>query len=162
MADRFLQLYPADTAEQARESHYASYRDFAFGWQMRTWVRIQSKSGKSKAYLYYFSHVPPGPRSAVNRAYHAAEIAYVFNNLSARNVASEAVDQRLADMMSSYWANFATSGNPNGKGLSAWPVYKEAKDTAQEFGDKVKPIANLHKPVLDAIDEYYAAQRAKK
>jgi para-nitrobenzyl esterase len=86
----------------------------------------------------------------------------VFNNLSARTSPSELADQRLTDMMSSYWANFAATGNPNGKGLPQWPVYRQAKDTAIEFGDEVKPIANLHKPALDAIDDYYAAERAKK
>jgi len=37
--------------------------------------------------------------------------------------------------MSSYWANFVTSGDPNGKGLPIWPRY--GKDTRQimELGD---------------------------
>ena len=161
MADRFLQLYPAATAEQARDAHYASYRDFAFGWEMRTWARLQAKTGKAKAYLYYFSHVPPGPRSATIRAYHASEIAYVFNTLSTRAASSDA-DQRLADMMSGYWANFAITGNPNAKELPPWPAYKESQDLALEFGDQVKPIAHLHKPALDAIDDFYMAQRSKR
>ena len=47
---------------------------------MRTWVRLQSRTGKSKAYLYQFTHIPPGPDSDRLRAYHASEIAYVFGN----------------------------------------------------------------------------------
>jgi len=79
----FLKLYPAGSDEEAMASHYASFRDFSFGWQMRTWVRMQAKTGKSKAFLYYFDRVPPGPDSGRYGAFHASEIAYVFENSSA-------------------------------------------------------------------------------
>ena len=29
----------------------------------------------------------------------------------------------VSDAMSSYWANFVKSGNPNGTGLPEWPKY---------------------------------------
>jgi len=60
---QFLKFYPAGSDGEARAAHYASYRDFSFGWQMRTWVRMAAKTGKSNAYLYYFTRVPPGPAS---------------------------------------------------------------------------------------------------
>ena len=48
---------------------------------MRTWARMQIKTGKSKVFVYYFSRVPPGPMGAKLGAYHASEIAYVFDNV---------------------------------------------------------------------------------
>jgi len=36
-------------------------------------------------------------------------------------------DKKLADAMSSYWVNFAATGNPNGKGLPEWPAYNQKK-----------------------------------
>jgi para-nitrobenzyl esterase len=155
-ADQALQVYPADSNEQAKQSFYDSYRDFVFGWQMRTWARLQATSGKSRAYLYYFSRVPPGPESARYGAYHASEIAYVFGNLLPPRP-WEDYDRKLSAEMSSYWINFAATGDPNGKGLPNWPAYQEKTDLALDLGDHVQPVKALHKPSLDFLDGYFAS-----
>jgi para-nitrobenzyl esterase len=57
MADQFLKLYPAGSDPEANASELAAFRD-ELGWVQRNWARLQSKTGKSKAYLYYFTHEP--------------------------------------------------------------------------------------------------------
>jgi para-nitrobenzyl esterase len=156
--DEFLKLYPAGSDEEAMASHYASFRDFSFGWQMRTWVRLQSKTGKSKAYLYYFDRVPPGPDSSRYGAFHASEIAYVFENLLPPRPWQD-TDRELSEAISSYWVNFAATGNPNGKGLTKWPAYQESSDVALDLGDKIAALPQLHKAALDFLDTYFAEQR---
>ena len=156
--DEFLKLYPAGSDEEAMASHYASFRDFSFGWQMRTWVRMQAKTGKSKAFLYYFDRVPPGPDSGRYGAFHASEIAYVFENLLPPRP-WEDTDRKLSEAVSSYWVNFATTGNPNGKGLPAWPVYDEKKDLALGLGDEIVPVPVPHKAALDFIVEQRTASK---
>src|SRR5260370_15393670 len=116
-AEAFLKLYPAQSDTEAWRAQANSMRDQMFGWEMRTWARMQSKTGKSKVYLYFFSRVPPGPAAARMRAYHSAEIAYVFHNTHRLGRPWEDTDHQLSDVMSSYWVNFATTGDPNGKGL---------------------------------------------
>jgi para-nitrobenzyl esterase len=51
-------------------------------------------------------------------------------------------DRKLADMMSSYWVNFAATADPNGRGLPVWPVWTEKDTQVMEFGDKIqiKPL----------------------
>ena len=156
-ADEFLKLYAASSDAQAAESHYNSFRDQGMGWEMRTWVRAQTKSGKAPAYLYYFTRIPPWAESSRYRAYHAAEIQYVFANLRP-NRPWEDADRKLADVMSSYWVNFAATGNPNGKGLPQWPGYGAKADPLMEFGDQIELRHDVNKAALDFFDRFAAAQ----
>jgi para-nitrobenzyl esterase len=160
-ADQFFKIYPADSDAQAKAAHYAGIRDMLFGWQMRTWVREQTKTGHSKAFLYYFSYVPPDADSERARygAYHASEIAYVFNNLERWKGAHGDTDSEMADRMSSYWVNFAATGDPNGKDLPAWPSYEQKSDRALGLGQTVTEVEHVNGPALDFLDEYYKKQR---
>ena len=159
MADDFLKVYPAGSDSEAAESYNQAFRDTTFGWEMRTWVRQQSTTGKSKAYLYFFTRNPPGPTAARYRAYHASEIAYVFGTLNPPRP-WEDVDRALSDKMSSYWFNFAATGDPNGKGLPAWPAYTTADDPSLVLGDKIEVRHEVNKAGLDFLDRYFAAQAA--
>ena len=54
-ADAFLKLYPAGSDEEANASQLAAFRD-ELAFVMRVWARAQTKTGHSKAFLYYFTH----------------------------------------------------------------------------------------------------------
>jgi para-nitrobenzyl esterase len=161
-AEAFLTLYPFATDEDARAAQAASMRDQTFGWEMRTWARAQSARGKSKAYLYYFSHVPPLPNAEWLGAQHGAEIPYAFNwpnGTHSFQVPWTEADKQLAAQVSSYWVNFATTGDPNGSHLPKWPPYQGKDDELLEFGEAIaiKPVP--HKPALDFLDGYYERLR---
>jgi para-nitrobenzyl esterase len=153
-ADQMLKIYPAASDEQAVSSFYSAYRDQVFGWEMRTWARLATKTGHQPAYLYYFSRRPPGPQSARLRAFHASEIAYVFGNF-VWPFPWEDTDKKLSDAITSYWVNFATTGNPNGGSLAKWPAYNSKDDQAMEFGDQVAVRSEINKTGLDFFDGYY-------
>jgi para-nitrobenzyl esterase len=151
-AGAFLKIYPSSSDEEAHASAAAALRDQTFGWEMRTWARLQTKTGKSRVYLYYFSRVPPGAVGKLLGAYHASEIRYVFHNMTTGGV--EDIDRRLADVMSSYWVNFATTGNPNHKGLPKWPAYHDKVNLAMGFGERIAPTEVPNRPALDFLDAH--------
>ena len=160
-ADTFLKIYPAASDEEAVTSFYSAFRDQNFGWEMRTWARMATKTGHQPAYLYYFSRRPPGPQSPRLRAFHASEIAYVFGTF-VWPFPWEDADKKLSDAMTTYWVNFAAMGNPNGGNLTKWPVYNAKDDQALEFGDQVAVRSEVNKAGLDFFGGYYQSLAEKK
>jgi carboxylesterase type B len=160
LASEFLQLYPAGSDAEASASSLARTRD-EVGWHMRTWAELQTKRGR-KAYVYYFTHVPPG--SGARGASHTAELNYMFGNPPANpNQAWTATDTELSSMMTSYWVNFAAKGDPNGKGLPVWTAYNVKTNDAKAmvFGDKVEFGPQVDAPRLAFFDKFYAVQQSR-
>ncbi|MGH9752819.1 MAG: carboxylesterase/lipase family protein [Blastocatellia bacterium] len=153
MIKEFDALYPVKSEADIAAAFLGSLRDTTFTLPMRTWARMTA-TGRSKAYLYFFSHVPPNPNSKYLGAYHAGEIVYVFNNLNRRNPLLQEADYKLAEMMSNYWVNFATTGNPNGKGLPKWAPYNRQTEAYLDFGDTVQFRQRLLKAELDFIERF--------
>jgi len=87
-----------------------------------------------------FDRKLPGRDSAFYGAFHSGELYYVFDTLASTDRPWEVADRRLADIMTSYWANFAATGDPNGAGLPAWPVYDETGGQVMELGERVGPM----------------------
>jgi para-nitrobenzyl esterase len=152
MVKEFDAVYPVKTEADIANGYLGSARDTLFTLQMRTWARMTA-TGHSKAYLYSFSHVPPNPNSKYLGAYHASEIAYVFGNLNPENRAYQDVDHKLAEILSSYWVNFATTGDPNAKGLPRWIPYNRDAESYMDFGDVVQVRNHLLKEQLDFLEQ---------
>jgi para-nitrobenzyl esterase len=153
MIKEFDAVYPAPSEADIAAAFLGSLRDTTFTAPMRTWARMTAM-GRSKAYLYFFSHVPPNPNSKYLGAYHAGEIVYVFNNLNRQNQLLQEADFKLAEMMSNYWVNFATTGDPNGKGLPKWASYNDKTEAYLDFGDTVQLRNHLLKAQLDFIERF--------
>jgi para-nitrobenzyl esterase len=134
-------------------------RDLRFGWDMRTWARLQSTTGTQPAFVYYFTRVPPYPAGSPYAhwgAGHWAEMRYAFDNLDVQPWSWTAQDRRLADDMSAYWTNFAKAGDPNGAALPRWLPYEVHNERALELGDTVKMIAYPNLSALQVLDQLFA------
>ncbi|HSE97049.1 MAG TPA: carboxylesterase family protein, partial [Blastocatellia bacterium] len=151
ITDQLDALYPVKSDADAATAYLGVLRDVSFTLPMRTWARMTG-TGRSKAFLYFFSHVPPHPNSKYLGAYHAGEIIYVFNNLHLRSQAYGEADHRVAEAMSTYWVNFATTGDPNGKGLQRWTPYNRETEPYMDFGSTIQSRNNLLKDQLDFIE----------
>jgi para-nitrobenzyl esterase len=146
-ADSILSLYAGATPEQIKRAAQDLAGDQLIGYATWKWLEAQLSTGKSPLYRYEFDQTLPLSEAnaknpaAVPTAPHAGEIEYVFETLSARQLAWRAEDRRLSDSMASYWTNFAKTGDPNGPGLAAWPVY-EYKTNYQAMHLAAEPDAS--------------------
>ncbi len=169
-ADAFLKLYPATSDEEANASQLAAFRD-ELAFVMRVWARAQTKTGHSKAFLYYFTHDPPPPAGATSRggfgsgATHGAEAQYVFQNLLPPRAWTD-LDHQVSDMLSSYWVNFAANGDPNGKNLAKWPAFGDLKsnddrksDRPMALGDQAQIGSAPNRAQLAFFESVYEKER---
>ncbi|WP_062133432.1 carboxylesterase/lipase family protein [Paraburkholderia monticola] len=132
----FLQFYPATTDVQAQQSEVTLAGDLIIASQTWEMANLQKKTGKSPVYSYYFSQTSPYNPLPI----HVSEVPYVFQNLVANgHGAPNASDFAVADAMSSYWTNFAKTGNPNGSGLPNWPAYTGAGGQVMGLATPLQP-----------------------
>ncbi len=88
----------------------------------KTLITADAMAGGGNMYMYMFTW-----RSPVNKgSVHGHELKFCFNTLhhSPNELPQPTADDlKLADTMSSVWAQFAHNGNPNIDGLPAWKPY---------------------------------------
>ena len=153
--------YPFTTDAGAKAARLDLERDLRFGWDMWAWARLQAGASQP-VWLYRFAQTPPFPAASPRAGWgasHFAELWYVFDHLDQEPWAWSSADRRLADLMSSYWVNFAKTGDPNGPGTPAWPAFdKDARRLLVLTGDPVVgTVANPDQ--LHAFDATYDAVR---
>jgi len=119
--------------------------DYIFLCPLRNAIRQMSNFSTS-VYYYHFNHAftnfdPWGPnyQECVGNVCHGSELPYIFNSAEIGHLythylwsSQEAV---LANQISTFWGNFATSGSPNTPYNVAlpWPVYQQSLDQDLEF-----------------------------
>jgi para-nitrobenzyl esterase len=167
LADAGLAAYPASTDAEAKAVSSQPFSD-GMAWHMRLFAQDQAKIGK-KAWLYQFAHKPPyDPGKPALGAVHASEVAYVWDNLAKERLypdgsspelaGKDPAEQAFANQVSSYWVNFARTGDPNGPGLPKWPSIGELGPTEAMVltGKDSGRGPWLSKPKLDFYDKMYA------
>jgi len=139
LADEFLALYPAVNDQEAAAQNRRSAVDDNNA-QIYALALARAQHGKAPSWLYFFTHILPGPESAKYGAFHSADLAYGFNTFTPqRRGYWTAADSALGETVSSCFARFARSGDPNGPGLAAWPPFAAGRIGFMELGEHPGP-----------------------
>lgn len=159
-ADQFLKLYPVKSDDDVPGMLKIAGRD-----QARVSIDLWSANQmelSGKIYTYFFDRVIPWPEHPEFGAFHTSDVPYVFENLALSGHPTEPIDQKVSDAVSSYWMNFAASGDPNGKSLAKWPAYSPGAHTTMELGAKMGPMPEAATPERITFQLAYLQQAASK
>jgi para-nitrobenzyl esterase len=160
-ADKLLKAYPVGENSIPKTARDLS-RDAAFGWHTWIWARLQSQTGKSNVYYYYFDQHPDYPENSPQYDHgspHAQDVAYVFQHLDPSNPQSAKSDLEISEAMGTYWTNFAKNGNPNGEGVPEWPAFSDANPVVMYLGPTPHTGSVPGAESLEVLDGYFEWRR---
>jgi len=158
-ADSILKYYSATNDEEAAVAQKNLWRDSFFGVQNYAWACMQSDMNTAPVFVYYFERkVPEEGGAGQYGAFHSGEITYAYDNHSKFNRPWEQADYDLARLMSSYWVNFAKTGDPNGTELPEWPAFNKNSGMVMDFNVESKAVKQ---PYHGALEFLYKRATAK-
>jgi para-nitrobenzyl esterase len=171
-AEAALKLYPASSDAEALESAAALATDAFMGYSTWKWIETHARIGKAPVYRYSFDReIPVAQDRKINGApatsrdigaRHAGEIEYVFGALdSLPKVPWELSDRKLSDAMTTYWANFARTGDPNGPDLPVWPRYDQG-GRVMHLDETIRDEADALRPRYELLDAVRSGQARPK
>lgn len=146
-ADDVLAIYNPTTNKEADEYWAIIYGAVFFNYPHYCLNRLAVKEG-IPVYEYLFSK-----SNGMLSSWHSGELIYVFKNLEGKKLFDE-VDYKLSETMHSYWANFATNGDPNGEGLPTFPQNTNSAHLL-ELGDQVQVIDEPYLALYEVMDRMY-------
>ncbi len=160
-ADTLLKAYPLAENTIPRSARNLM-RDAAFGWPTWSWARLQSQTGKSEVYFYYFDQHqvhPEGSEQADHGTPHGVDVPYVFMHVDTTWQGFTNTDVEISQIMGTYWTNFAKYGHPNGNGVPLWPAFSDTNPQVMYLGPNAYLGPVPDETSLQVMDAYFAWRR---
>ena len=156
-AQEIYTLYPA-APDVARDSFIRFNTDAMFTQPMRLWANYM-ENVSSPVYLYWWDWRPLIDGSDQYGSFHAAEIPYVFGNLSIFNIDIGDRDTEFSGKMMTMWTNFAKTSDPSAEGIIDWPAYTEDKPVTAVLGTDIGLRNGVRSAEVELITTGYNAMR---
>jgi len=141
--DALFRLYPAASDAEVHDAFAHFDTDYAFGFPAHRFAWNVARSGQN-VWLYYFTYVGHSESYVKLGAFHGIEGRFLTGWFPGTWGEITADDQRMIDLMTGYWTEFAKAGDPNRAGLPPWPKYDTKTDQVQEIGREVKQGPTPH------------------
>ncbi len=148
-AKAYLKIFPASTtAEVKAVKQKVTLLNFA-----GLPAHLLASFNAMATYLYQFGHVPPDKQGFPNYgAFHTSEVPFALHTLHKWNRPWQKLDRELENVISSYWVNFAKTGNPNGNSLPEWKPYDKHQGNIMLLEDAVQLKPAFMKRELDFLE----------
>ena len=160
LTEDFLALYPSDNLRRSCED---AAGHALFGWTVLAAAKAQVANGRA-AQVYYFDHGYPEADDRDLHAFHACELAYLFDTMrqsppawpKAPDTEGEAT---LTRIFGDYWTGFARDGVPLAEGAPDWPDFAQG-EAILHITDQPRIRRDLFPGMYDLIDADFARRRA--
>jgi para-nitrobenzyl esterase len=134
-----FRAFPA-TSDADVPAAYLRLENDSFAYGAYSMAQMMTRTGQ-KAFLYYFTYVETGKRAPLG-AYHGEELNFL-SNVFPDDWEHSQDDEKLGEIVRTYWVQFAKTGDPNVAGVPQWPAYHARKDECFELGRTIggRPVA---------------------
>ena len=112
-------------------------------------ANLKATTGEAPVYMYLFTWQSP-VNDGIYKSMHCMDLAFQFDNIKlCEQFTGGGKDAyALAAKISQAWINFATTGNPNAKGLPNWPKYTPENGATMIFDNVCELKNNPDKELL--------------
>ncbi|MGH9712899.1 MAG: carboxylesterase/lipase family protein [Candidatus Acidiferrales bacterium] len=154
VANQVLALYPATDYDTPEYALIAVHSDYQVSCEARNVALVAAGPQRPPIWRYLYTHrFENDPTLKALRAFHAAELYFVFGNLQlirVRNIdvnyTPSALEHAFSSDMMGYWTRFAATDNPNGAGATQWLPYDAANENMLELDETFTPLNGYHTP----------------
>jgi len=128
--NRVISLYRSNRPQASNLDLYLIIATDGSGFRQGTNLQAERKAalGRAPVYKYYYDFYSP-VRDGELRAMHCMDIPFALNNVAVAGpaIGSGPAQDALAVIMSTAWASFARSGNPNHAGIPDWRPFTNSE-----------------------------------
>ena len=150
-AESLLKVYNPTNEVEVKQAATDLGGDMFISYSTWKWLERQKQAGQD-VYRYFYEQPRPGDEGAS----HSAEIEYAMGNLDGNKVFQwTAEDRKVSKTMQSYFVNFISTGNPNGKGLPKWEkLHKEKTAVVMHIGSNTRQETAKHEDRYQTMNSF--------
>jgi para-nitrobenzyl esterase len=128
--------------------------DLSFTCPARRVARAAAQSVPT--HRYFYKHVRTFGALSLLRAFHTAELPFVFGTFGRDGNIASLSETNLGSQIQGYWSNVASTGDPNGGSLLPWPRYDARSESVLELDDLVTTTNGIASGICDFWDSVSA------